>query len=90
MDGSFCDYEKADKDDFLKQLYDIGVRNMEMESAGVLAMALRVGIKAAVVCSVIVDRLKSDRPTITMEESSEAQNNSIKLIGRYIKQKLSN
>uniref|UniRef100_A0A0B7B6Z0 Nucleoside phosphorylase domain-containing protein n=2 Tax=Arion vulgaris TaxID=1028688 RepID=A0A0B7B6Z0_9EUPU len=45
MDGSFCDYEKADKDDFLKQLYDIGVRNMEMESAGVLAMALRVGIK---------------------------------------------
>uniref|UniRef100_A0A0B7B5P2 Neurotransmitter-gated ion-channel transmembrane domain-containing protein n=1 Tax=Arion vulgaris TaxID=1028688 RepID=A0A0B7B5P2_9EUPU len=55
-----------------------------------MCVVITLYFTAAVVCSVIVDRLKSDRPTITMEESSEAQNNSIKLIGRYIKQKLSN
>ncbi|BFZ06317.1 hypothetical protein BsWGS_09356 [Bradybaena similaris] len=89
LDGAFCDYSKADQDTFLRELYDLGVRNMEMESAAVLAMTHKVGIRAAVVCAVIVDRLQAELPTTSKEDLQTYQSNAILLVGRHIKQRLS-
>ncbi|CAG5117990.1 unnamed protein product [Candidula unifasciata] len=88
LDGSFCDYSKADQDAFLRKLYDLEVRNIEMESAAVLAMAHKVGIRAAVVCSVIVDRLQAELPTESRDNLQAFQNNAIVLVGRHIRQRL--
>ena len=51
-------YEEADKLAYLQKLHAEGVCNIEMEAMLFLALARRAGVKAGVVCSVIVDRLK--------------------------------
>ena len=43
---------------FLQKLHAAGVCNIEMEALLFLAFARRAGVKASVVCTVIVDRLK--------------------------------
>ena len=45
LDGSFCDYSKEDQLRFFNKLQSLGVCNIEMESAAVLAMAHKVGVK---------------------------------------------
>ena len=45
MDGALCTITANEKDQFLRQLRDLGVRNIEMESAGLLALCHAVGIK---------------------------------------------
>ncbi|CAL1536191.1 unnamed protein product [Lymnaea stagnalis] len=90
IDGSFCDYSKEDQRRFLQKLQELGVVNIEMESAGVLGMAGKVGIRAAVVCVVIVNRLEAELPTATPDEMREFEDYPIKLVKRYIINKLSN
>ncbi|XP_059150240.1 uridine phosphorylase 1-like isoform X2 [Physella acuta] len=88
LDGSFCDYTKEDQMRFLTLLYDSGVRNMDMESAGILAMGRKVGIKSAVVCVVIVDRLESELPTVSAAQLQEFQNFPNMLVKRFIMSRL--
>ncbi|KAK3786508.1 hypothetical protein RRG08_039154 [Elysia crispata] len=89
LDGSFCDYSKEDQLRFFNKLQSLGVCNIEMESAAVLAMAHKVGVKAAVVCVVLVDRLKCDLPLLTVEEMKRIENYPLQLIIRHIKKQLS-
>ena len=58
IDGFFCDYTEEDKFEFLKRIYDAGVRNVEMEALLFLAFAQRAHIRAGVLCAVIVNRLE--------------------------------
>lgn len=66
-DGFFCEwtsfaflsysYEEKDKFEFLQRIRSAGVCNIEMEALLFLAFARRAGVRAGVVCTVIVDRL---------------------------------
>ncbi|CAL1536192.1 unnamed protein product [Lymnaea stagnalis] len=89
FDGSFCDYTQEERAAFLSKLRQMGVVNLEMESAGVLGMARKVGIKAAVVCVVLVDRMEAELPSPDLDIAL-LQEYPITLVSRYIVKKLSN
>jgi len=61
LDGAFCDYTETDKMNYLKSIHKAGVKNIEMESLSFAALTHHAGIKSAVVCVTIVDRLKGDQ-----------------------------
>ena len=45
LDGAFCEYSEDDKMSFLRQAYDRGVRNIEMESVCFAAFCLRANVR---------------------------------------------
>jgi len=47
--------------DYLKGIHKAGVKNIEMESLSFAALTHHAGIKSAVVCVTIVDRLTGDQ-----------------------------
>lgn len=47
--------------DYLKNLYGMGVKNIEMESVAFAALTHHAGIRSAVVCVTLLDRLKGDQ-----------------------------
>ena len=61
LDGAFCDFTEKEKMDYLKRIHKEGVKNIEMESLSFAALTHHAGIKSAVVCVTIVDRLKGDQ-----------------------------
>ena len=61
MDGAFCSYTKQDKLDYLQWLNEGGVSNIEMESTCFAALTHQAGIRSAVVCVTLLDRLNEDQ-----------------------------
>jgi uridine phosphorylase len=45
LDGAFCDYDEKKKMTYLQHMFDLGVRNIEMEAACFAAFTKRAGIK---------------------------------------------
>ena len=60
-DGAFCSYTEEDKITFLKEIHGAGIINIEMESLCVAAICHHAGIRAAVICVTLLDRLKGDQ-----------------------------
>ena len=88
MDGAFCHYTKEDKLDYLKWLNENGVANIEMESTCFAALTRLAGIKSAVVCVTLVDRINEDQLTPAKETMLAWQNRPQKLVAEFIKQRL--
>lgn len=44
MDGLFCEYSEAEKFQFFQKLFDIGVKNIEMECTAFASFTYRAGI----------------------------------------------
>jgi len=88
LDGAFCSYTKADKKAYLQKAYEAGVRNIEMESTVFSAMCLRAGVKAAVICVVLVDRLIQDQILISKDKYSDIQKRPWEIVLKYIKSRL--
>lgn len=61
LDGAFCEFSESDKLDYLNKLHDFGVINIEMESTIFGALTHHAGIRAAIVCVTLLDRLKGDQ-----------------------------
>ena len=61
LDGAFCDYTEDDKMAFLQTIQKAGVVNIEMESLCFAALTKYAGIKSAVVCVTLLDRLNGDQ-----------------------------
>lgn len=61
MDGAFCEFTENDKLDYLNKLLDFGVVNIEMESTIFGALTHHAGIRAAIVCVTLLDRMKGDQ-----------------------------
>lgn len=61
LDGAFCDFSEADKMDYLHKINRFGVVNIEMESTIFSALTHHAGIRAAIVCVTLLDRLKGDQ-----------------------------
>ncbi|XP_013395409.1 uridine phosphorylase 1 [Lingula anatina] len=88
LDGALCDYTEEDKMQFLREIYDKGVRNIEMECICFAAMLNQAGLKGAVVCATLLDRLKGDQVSTPHEIMSEWQQRPQKIVARYIRRQL--
>ena len=64
LDGAFCDFTETDKMEYLESIHKSGVVNIEMESLAFAALTHHAGIKAAVVCVTLLDRLKGDQVSV--------------------------
>lgn len=88
LDGAFCDYGEEEKMAFLETLRQQNVVNIEMESLGFLAMCRHAGIKGAVVCVTLLDRLQEDYVSADIPKLKRWQLRAQQLVLRYIKKKL--
>lgn len=64
LDGAFCEFTENDKMEYLNKVHKAGVVNIEMESLSFASLTHHAGIKSAVVCVTLLDRLKGDQVTI--------------------------
>ncbi|KAM3722656.1 Uridine and thymidine phosphorylase [Dirofilaria immitis] len=88
LDGAFCEYTEQQKFAFLNRLYNLGVRNIEMEGLCFAAMFNRGNIKPAVLCVTLLDRLKGDQVLLTHNNINEFEMRIFKVVSTYIKQQL--
>lgn len=88
LDGAFCDYTETDKMEYLEKIHSEGVLNVEMESLAFAALTHHAGIRSAVICVTIVDRLKGDQIHSPKEVLDEWQQRPQTLVSRYIKRYL--
>jgi uridine phosphorylase len=89
LDGAICEYTDADKLAFLHRAFDLGVRNIEMESCVFAAICNKANIPALVVCCTLLDRLNGDQVDATAEQLSSFQENAIRVALNFIHAKLS-
>lgn len=85
LDGAFCDYGEAEKMEYLNKLADFGVVNIEMESSTFAALTYQAGIRGAIVCVTLLDRLKGDQVMTPKEVMHEWQNRPQVLVSRLIR-----
>ncbi|XP_060103716.1 uridine phosphorylase 1-like [Heteronotia binoei] len=88
LDGAICSFTNEEKMKYLKAADKAGVKNIEMESSVVAAMCNLTGIKGAVVCVTILDRLQGDQITTSHEGLEEFESRPQKLVGHFIKKRL--
>lgn len=88
LDGAFCEYSEADKMDYLTKLQEQGIVNIEMESMPFAALTHHAGIKSAIVCVAVVDRIKGDQVSTPKEVLNEFQERPQKIIAKFIKRHL--
>ncbi|KAM5268405.1 uridine phosphorylase 2 isoform 1-T3 [Hipposideros larvatus] len=88
LDGALCSFSREKKVDYLKRAYKAGVRNIEMESTVFAAMCRLCGLKAAVVCVTLLDRLECDQINLPHDVLVEYQQRPQLLISNFIKQRL--
>ncbi|XP_023333543.1 uridine phosphorylase 1 [Eurytemora carolleeae] len=89
LDGAICEYTEKDKMAYLNHVSDNGVVNMEMEATVFAAMTHMAGIRAAVVCVTLLDRLKGDQVLTPKEELIAWQERPQKIVARFILSELS-
>uniref|UniRef100_A0A3B5RC88 Uridine phosphorylase 1 n=1 Tax=Xiphophorus maculatus TaxID=8083 RepID=A0A3B5RC88_XIPMA len=88
LDGAFCSYTEAEKQEYLLKAKEAGVCNIEMESSVFAAMCKLSGLQAAVVCVTLLDRLKGDQLSSSHEVLNNYQLRPQILVGSYIKKQL--
>jgi len=88
LDGAICEYDDDAKMAFLKKAHEKGVRNFEMEAPVFAAFTHRLGIKAAICCVSLIDRLKGDQHYSTPEEIASYDERPGDIVINYIKAKL--
>lgn len=88
LDGAFCSFTEKDKLEYLHRARQAGVYNFEMEATALAAMCNLSGLRAAVVCVTLLDRLKGDQLTSSHEVLQKYQQSPQILVGHYIKKQL--
>lgn len=88
LDGAFCEYSEKEKLEFLRKIHDVGVVNMEMESLAFAALCTHAGIRGAVICVTLLNRLKGDQITTPKDVMEEWQTRPMQLVAKYMKKKL--
>uniref|UniRef100_A0A023GIU3 Putative uridine phosphorylase n=1 Tax=Amblyomma triste TaxID=251400 RepID=A0A023GIU3_AMBTT len=89
LDGAFCDYTEQEKLQFMQKLHSIGVVNIEMEATLFAAMCHHAGIKGAIVCVTLLNRLQGDQVDTPKSVLSEWQLRPQHVVLRFIKRRLS-
>ncbi|XP_021565150.1 uridine phosphorylase 1 isoform X2 [Carlito syrichta] len=88
LDGALCSYTEKDKQAYLQAAYAAGIRNIEMESSVFAAMCSACGLRAAVVCVALLNRLEGDQISSAHEVLVEYQERPQRLVGYFIKKRL--
>jgi len=88
LDGAFCDYDEQAKVQFLKDCAAAGVLNIEMESLCFAAMCHHAGLKGAVICVTLSDRLHGDQIDTAHNILNEWGERPCIIAARYIKQQI--
>lgn len=88
LDGAFCEYGEEEKLEFLRKLANFGVVNIEMECTVFGAMTYMAGIRGAIVCVALLDRLHGDQVETPKATLTEWQNRPKILVSRLIKKHL--
>lgn len=85
LDGALCSYTEEDKQEYLRAALAAGVRNIEMESTVFAALCRACGLRAAVVCVTLLNRLEGDQISSPHELLVEYQQRPQRLVGHFIK-----
>lgn len=88
LDGALCSYTEKDKQEYLRAAYAAGIRNIEMEASVFAAMCNACGLRAAVVCVTLLNRLEGDQISSPHEVLAEYQQRPQRLVGQFIKKRL--
>ncbi|XP_053838970.1 uridine phosphorylase 2 [Vidua macroura] len=88
LDGALCSFSSEKKLEYLRRAYEAGVRNIEMESTAFAALCGLCGLKAAVVCVALLDRLQGDQIRASHEVLWEYQQRPQRLIAAFIRKRL--
>ncbi|KAJ8350223.1 hypothetical protein SKAU_G00253530 [Synaphobranchus kaupii] len=88
LDGALCSFSTEDKLEYLHKAYDVGVRNIEMESTVFAAMCHTCGLKAAVICVTLLNRFEGDQINTPHEVMLEYQQRPQFLVSRLIRKRL--
>lgn len=88
LDGALCNYNEEGKMEFLNKLYDIGVRNIEMEAAMFSSFVTSLGIRGTIMCVTLLNRLNGDQVTTPMEDLAAFDLRPGKVAISYIHQRL--
>lgn len=88
LDGAFCEFTETEKMEYLEKLHNFGVVNIEMECTIFAALTHYAGIKAAIVCVTLLDRLKGDQVMSPKEVMNEWQQRPQILVSRLIRKHL--
>ncbi len=88
LDGAFCDITAEQKINYLNQLRDAGVVNIEMEAITFASMCYYSGIKAAILCVILLNRLNGDQVSCSKEYLDKLQTHPQILAAKFIKKRL--
>lgn len=89
LDGALCDFTEQDKYGRLRTMVAAGVRNIEMEATTFLAMCHAAGIRGAIVCVTLLDRLKGDQVNSSKDFLEQLQQRPQHFVLDFIKSQLS-
>lgn len=87
-DGAFADFSGAERAAFLEECRSRGVVNVEMECVALAAFAKRVGVRAATVCAVLVNRMQEETPSETEEMLAMFQHRAVRVAVEYVREKV--
>lgn len=88
LDGAFCEFTNEDKVRFLHKIHEDNIVNMEMESLCFAALCHHAGIRGAVICVTLLNRLNGDQVSTSKETLGLWQEYPQHLVSRYIKKQM--
>ena len=88
MDGAVCDFTEQDRVDYLKTLQQAGVVNIEMECTVLASLCSKTGVKGAICCVSLVDRLQGDQVAISTETYKKYQDRPRTLLLKFLRKRL--
>ena len=77
LDGAICEYTLAEKMEFLQSAHDAGVKNIEMESLQFGAFCHKIGVRSAVICVALLNRLEGDQVRSSAQDLHEFENRPV-------------
>ncbi|XP_077564363.1 uridine phosphorylase 1-like [Haemaphysalis longicornis] len=88
LDGAFCSYTLEQKRKFLEKIRGMGVLNIEMTACQFSSMCHIAGVKGAIVCVTLLDRLETDQVDSSSHEIIDMEMRPQELALQYIRYKL--
>ncbi|XP_077484591.1 uridine phosphorylase 1-like [Amblyomma americanum] len=88
LDGAICSFTEAEKRKFLEKIRGMGVVNIEMEACQFAAMCHRAGLKGAIVCVTLLDRLESDEVDADESKMMEWRDRPQEVVLQFIRHRL--